>query len=254
MDTRFWGPSGWQLYHMIAYTYPAKPDPITQRKYEQFFLAMKTVLPCRFCRESTTRFLEELPLHPALESKRTLTKWVYDLHNKVNDKLRTQCKDDPKVICPPPDPSLEAVDAIYEALLASKPDVPPGLDFLFCVAYNFPAKPTSDTVQGYFQTFMNLVDVYPYAALRSIIRSHVANNIVYEALQSRERLLHWWYALAKKLCKQTGFELGSFRGTLQKYGRYKSGCNRGKTCRNGKKIRNHAKTYKITHDRLVHVS
>ena len=256
MDTRFWGPSGWQFYHLIAYTYPDKPDAITKRKYELFFLAMKTVLPCRFCRESTTQFMEELPLHPALESKRTLTKWVYDLHNKVNDKLRKQCKEDPKVICPPPDPSLEAVDTVYETLLSNPPSSPPGLDFLFCIVINYPAKPTSDTVQGYFQTFMNLVDLYPFVKLRSIVRSHISDHIVYEALQNKDKFLRWWYTLAKKLCKATDegvCQLGTFRGTLQKYGRYKSGCKRGKTCRNGKKVRNHAKTYKITHDRLLQV-
>ena len=197
--------------------------------------------------------MEELPLHPALESKRTLTKWLYDFHNKVNDKLRKQCKEDPRVICPPPDPTYESVFALYESLLDQTPNVPPGLDFLFCVAYNYTSKPTSDQVQAYFQTFMNLVDLYPYAPLRKIVKSHVEDHIVYSALKSRERLLKWWYSLAKKLAAETGFEIGGFRGTLQKYGRYKSGCNRGKTCRNGKKIRDHRKTFKITHERLIHL-
>ena len=253
MDTRFWGPSGWQFYHLIAQTYPKKPDPITQRKYELFFVAMKDILPCRFCRESATKFMDELPLHPALKNKDTLTKWLYDFHNKVNDKLRGQCKDDPRVICPPPDPSFTAVTTVYEELLSVDPQVPPGLDFLWCVAYNYENNPTSDKVQAYFQTFMNLVDIYPYAHLRSIIRHHVEKHILYEALKTRESFLKWWYSLSTKLCKETGFEQGSYRATLRRYGTIKSACKRGKTCRNGRKVRDHRKTYKVTHLRLVHI-
>lgn len=253
MDTRFWGPSGWQFYHLVASTYPEKPDAITQRKYELFFVAMKDVLPCRFCRESTTKFMEELPLHPAMKNRETLTKWLYDLHNKVNEKLRNQCKDDPRVICPPPDPSLSAVRDVYQGLLSADPKVPPGLDFLWCVVYNYGNTPTSDTVQAYFQTFMNLVDLYPYLHLRKIVAAHVRENIVFEALRTRKEFLKWWYVLSSKLCKAAGFEQGTFKGTLAKYGRIKSGCKRGKTCRNGKKVRDHRKTYKITHTRLVHL-
>lgn len=249
MDTRFWGPAGWQLYHMIAESYNDKK----QEKYELFFNASKLVLPCRFCRESTARFLDQLPIHSEMKNTKTLTKWVYDFHNLVNNKLRTQCKEDPKVICPPDDPSYEKVREVYHQLLSNKPNVPPGLDFLFCVAYNFPLEPTVDIVQAYAYTFAGLAEIYPYESLRRIIKKHCAQYSIENALRSREQLLHWWYNLAKKLCAATNFEIGSFRGTLQKYGRIKSACNRGKTCRNGRKIRDHAKTFKITHERLVHL-
>ena len=247
MDTRFWGPAGWQLYHLIAETYNEKK----QEKYELFFNSMKFVLPCRFCRESSAKFLNELPLHPAMKSKNTLTNWLYNFHNLVNDKLRMQCKEDPKVICPPPDPSYEKVREVYKELLSVPPNVPPGLDFLFCVAYNYSDSPSIDTLHGYLCTFKGLAEIYPYEGLRRIIKKHTVQYPVENALKSREQLLHWWYNLAKKLCASTGFEIGSFRGTLQKYGRIKSSCNRGKTCRNGRKVRDHAKTFKITHERLV---
>jgi hypothetical protein len=38
-------------------------------------------------------------------------KWLYEIHNMVNNKLRTQCADDPKVINPGPDPDFEEVKA-----------------------------------------------------------------------------------------------------------------------------------------------
>lgn len=240
MDTRFWGPSGWQFYHAIAYAYPDAPDPTTRERYELFFGSIKDVLPCKFCRESTTKFMSEEP--PKFDSKRTLTKWMYDLHNKVNAKLRGQCKEDPKVICPPPDPTLSKVDEIYSQLLALEPTAPLGLDFLFCLAYNYKSNPAR---QSYINTFGMLRYIYPFKELRKYI------ILKTEHLKDASVFFKWWYSVAKKLCTITGFEIGSLRGTLQKYGRYKSGCNRGKTCRNGKKVRDHNKTFKITHERLL---
>ena len=234
MDTRFWGPSGWQLYHLIALS--AESD---HKVYVRFFRAMNSVLPCKYCRESATQFLEEDC------DMSDLPRWMYDLHNKVNHKLRVQCRENPGIICPGPDPSLKAVLDIGRSLLASPPDAPPGLDFLFCVAYNYSPP---NFVDAYKDTFGLLAKVYPYPELRKLIGTPKD-----KVFQSREALLHWWYSTAKKLCLATHFPIGSFRGTLMKYGRYKSGCTRGKTCRNGKKVRNHRKTYKITHERLVHI-
>jgi hypothetical protein len=243
MDTRFWGPSGWQLFHAIAYAYPDTPDPKTKERYELFFGAIKDVLPCKFCRESTTRFISEEP--PKFDNRRALTKWIYDLHNKVNAKLRGQCKEDPKVICPPPDPSLEKVDEIYQELLKWDPNTPLGLDFLFCLAYNYKSNPAR---QSYMNTFGILHYIYPFKQLRKHIPL-----VKSEDLRDPSIFFKWWYSVAKKMCRETGTEIGTLRGTLQKYGRYKSGCNRGKTCRNGQKVRDHRKTFKITHDRLVRI-
>lgn len=243
MDTRFWGPSGWQFYHAIAYAYPDVPDEKTRQRYELFFGAIKDVLPCKFCRESTTKFVSEEP--PRFESKRSLTKWLYDLHNKVNAKLRSQCKEDPKVICPPPDPSLETVDELYSSLLKLEPTAPLGLDFLFCLAYNYGSNPAR---QAYMNTFGLLHSIYPFKNLRTLI-----DRVKSELFLDRNTFFKWWYTNAKRLCKETGCEIGTLRGTLQKYGRFKSGCNRGKTCRNGRKVRDHHRTFKITHDRLLRI-
>ena len=232
MDTRFWGPSGWQLYHLVAHSYKGTQT----EQYKAFFMAMKDVLPCKFCRESTTIFVNENP--PDMSN---IKEWMYDFHNKVNNKLRSQCKQDTKVICPPPDPTFIAVSGIYSKLLEIEPTSPPGIDYLFCLAYNYNE---ASNKEAYAATFDNLKIVYPFNDLKSCIPSKAP-------LQSRESLLKWFYKVAKCLSKKTEFKLGSYVGTLQRYGTYKSGCKRGKTCRNGKKIRDHKKTYKITHERLL---
>lgn len=72
-----------------------------------FFNSIKEVLPCKYCRASTTEFMEkELPLHPRI---RDTARWLYELHNRVNKKLREQSKTDSNVRDPGPDPSFEVV-------------------------------------------------------------------------------------------------------------------------------------------------
>ena len=98
MDTRYWGPSGWQLFHLVAFKSEHPEDVLMQ---------MKDVLPCKFCRASTTQFVHDHPL------RGDPGKWMYEIHNMVNHKLRSQCKDDPNVINPGPDPSFESVKEYY---------------------------------------------------------------------------------------------------------------------------------------------
>ena len=200
-------------------------------------MTMKDILPCKFCRESTSVFLHEDP------PKQPLTKWLYDFHNRVNKKLRDQCKDDPRVICPPADPTFERVATHYEELLQKTPSAPPGMDFLFCIAYNY-----TKEKEGIYRHFFDLLaDVYPYDDLRAIVKGHTFS------FTSKRALMKSVYALMKKKTKFTHSEtiLPSFVGVYQRYGYYASSCNRGKTCRNGKKKRDHRKTHKVTHARLL---
>ena len=125
MDTRFWGPSGWELFHLIAFRSP-HPDDVLN--------IMKDVLPCKFCRASTTKYVHDHPL------RGNPGKWLYEIHNMVNNKLRTQCADDPTVVDPGEDPEFTAVKAKY---MAMKPTRVPGRDFLMSVAYVYPADPES---------------------------------------------------------------------------------------------------------------
>jgi hypothetical protein len=122
-DTTWWGPSAWQLFHLIAFM---SPNP------QQTLLEMKEMLPCKFCRASTAEFVKQHPL------KGDPGKWLYDIHNMVNNKLRTQCADNPEVRDPGPDPSFEEVKKRY---MAMKPTAVPGRDFLFAVASNYPDDP-----------------------------------------------------------------------------------------------------------------
>lgn len=126
MDTRFWGPSGWRFLHSVTFSYELE----RKNAFRRFFEALPFVLPCKFCRTSLQEYMEVDPVDPALDSKESLCRWLWRIHNKVNSKLRSQGQP------VDPDPPFEKVKAFYEDLLAAgcaKTEFP-GWDFLFSIA------------------------------------------------------------------------------------------------------------------------
>jgi hypothetical protein len=126
MDTRFWGPSGWRLLHLVTFAY----EPKNKEQVEQMFKMLPFVLPCKYCRASLTEYMEKDPIETALETRGDLTRWLWRIHNSVNKKLRDQG------LTQNQDPPFEKVAEFYESILAtgcSRTDFP-GWDFLFSIA------------------------------------------------------------------------------------------------------------------------
>lgn len=237
MDTRFWGPSAWQLFHLIAFK-SEHPDDVLND--------IKDVLPCRFCRESTTQFVKEHPL------RGDAGKWLYEIHNKVNDKLRKQAENDPTIVNPGEDPSFEEVKKKYDNM---KPTAVPGRDFLFAIAYNYPETPEPQDMSTQRTFLHHLADAYPFQKMRKVFDKYVRENE--PQLSSRKSYMKWMYELLKRL---SDGDIPTFKGYAHHVAYYKSGCAKktyhGKTCRKlsggGRtKDRDHRKTYRITHKRLL---
>lgn len=131
MDTRFWGPSGWRFLHLISFCY----EPENQKEsVRELFAMLPFVLPCKFCRVSLSEYMVEDPLEPALHSRGTLSKWLWRIHNCVNEKLRSQG------LLKEVDPSFAAVKKVYEERIAmgcTRVSFE-GWDFLFSIAENHP--------------------------------------------------------------------------------------------------------------------
>jgi len=91
MNTGKWGPYGWTLTHSVAANYPMKPTPLDKKTYKDFYMNLRFILPCIYCRQSFTEYLKKRPLTDVeMSNKQTLSKHHYDVHNLVNDKLRNQ--------------------------------------------------------------------------------------------------------------------------------------------------------------------
>lgn len=240
-NTLFWGPSGWQLFHLIAFL---SPNP------QKVLLAMEDMLPCKFCRASTREFVKQHPL------KGDPAKWLYEIHNMVNNKLRTQCADNPEVPNPGPDPSFEEVKARY---LAMKPTAVPGQDFLFTVASNYPDEPSPDDMARHREFIKNLADVYPFEKLRNAFKSYLASHDPVP-LENKKAYQKWMYGLLSSLSRTAKSPILSYRGYVARVMYHASGCDkksyRGVTCRRTKqgfktKKRDRIRTLRIVNRTLL---
>lgn len=245
MDTRFWGPSGWQLLHLIAEGSPTPDHTLT---------FMSRILPCKFCRESTSNFIADHPLAKGADAGH----WLYEIHRMVNHKLKLQADKDPSVILPEPDPTYQDVHEKYADLLKKPPHGVPGRDFLFAIAYNFPEKPELDDINTQQGFLHSLTKTYPFPKLRKVVARYISSHTI--DLQSRTAYLHWMYGLLRHLSEKTNSSIRSFKGYAHHVAYYKSGCSKatyhGKTCRrldNGSytKNRNHKRTRRIAGGSLL---
>ena len=84
MDPRVWGSNAWIFLHSITMAYPDNPTIYDQQNYNNFFTNLADVLPCSVCVENYKIHLKLYPITNVLDSKKKLTRWLFDIHNKVN--------------------------------------------------------------------------------------------------------------------------------------------------------------------------
>ena len=245
MDTRFWGPSGWALLHLISFSDRANTS-------RTFWKMIPFVLPCKFCRYSLTTYYEQ---HPIPTRQEDFPLWLYKIHNLVNQKLKDQGQN------LEPNPTFEAVKGRYQDLLAqgcTRTEFS-GWNFLFSIADNHPnsspSKPMPDTpepapksleernkynlltpkerIQHIRRFWQELPDVLPFEEWRALWKKSAGP--ITKAIQHRKSTLCWLYKIRcavdsalEKMRKQ------DFYGLCKVLRNHRSGCatsGRAKTCR-----------------------
>lgn len=96
MNSSAWGPSGWKFMFYIAMGYDFNETPKEEKdlQYKAYFKSMGDVLCCKYCRQSYSKFYESLNIDKYLQIPNCgLVRFVYDLKELVNKKLRDQEKD-----------------------------------------------------------------------------------------------------------------------------------------------------------------
>lgn len=89
MDIKLWGPSLWELLHTISFSYNNYPlSPIKKKHYILFFDSLRVLIPCHHCRYHYSMYLRKRPIGKYVNSRASMVKWVNDLHNQINKKLR----------------------------------------------------------------------------------------------------------------------------------------------------------------------
>ena len=251
MDTRYWGPSGWKLLHSITFSYEER----LKKQYADFFSVIAFILPCKFCRKSYSEYILNDPVDAS--SKDALTKWLWRIHNKVNDKLRKQG------LCSADNPPFSIVKKLYEEKLSqgcSKVHFE-GWEFLFSVIEGHPTSKLSlgsrpfdnpdntdintpllrnmyNTMKPserltYFKEFYTtLPEVLPFHEWRNLWKKYQPASSAWDTrVESLKNLYRIRCSLETDLELQNRTKFSSLCKELRSY---KSGCNKSKkskTCR-----------------------
>lgn len=85
MITSVWGPPLWFTIHMISFNYPEKPTEKQKEYYRDWFLNLKNVLPCKYCRDNFIKNVKETGFSEKhLKNRQSFSRFIYDFHNTVN--------------------------------------------------------------------------------------------------------------------------------------------------------------------------
>ena len=84
MNQSIWGSHLWFFLHTTTFNYPINPTEDDKKNMYNFFMSLKPVLPCMYCRKNYDRNLKEYPIR--LNSRKDLICWLIDIHNEVNGK------------------------------------------------------------------------------------------------------------------------------------------------------------------------
>ena len=81
----YWGPAAWKFFETVAFGYPDNPSAAEKAAAVDFFSSLVYLLPCAKCKIHFAQNIKNLPINA--ESRDTLSRWVVDVHNIVNDSL-----------------------------------------------------------------------------------------------------------------------------------------------------------------------
>ena len=245
MDTRYWGPPGWRLLHLIAFAAPT----LNRKHVCHFFNVLPYVLPCKYCRKSLSEYIKADPA----ECQENMAKWLWRIHNDVNAKLRSQKLSDAE------DPTFAPVKQIYESRLAApctKTEFE-GWEFLFSIAEAHPmsaAGRASESIQGapeessdplernrwnimtpeerypYYERFWKLLPhVLPFPEWRTI-----AKNVETDWSTRQTALRSLWSVRCAMESRLELINTTNYKSLCQELRHNRSGCaasKRGRTCR-----------------------
>ncbi len=89
MDSKakIWGPKYWFFLHSMARCYPLYPNEIIKRKYYDFIMNLPLFIPDAEISKYCEVLIDKYPVKPYLDSRESFMRWVYFIHNKVNEKI-----------------------------------------------------------------------------------------------------------------------------------------------------------------------
>jgi hypothetical protein len=87
LDPKVWGPHYWFFLHTLAMTYPHHPNSVTKKKYYEFIQNLPLFLPVEEISSEFSKLIDKYPITPYLDNRDSFVRWMYFIHNKINEKL-----------------------------------------------------------------------------------------------------------------------------------------------------------------------
>lgn len=261
MDTRFWGPSGWNLLHLIAHNPPKNAEIVLQ-----WMELLEYILPCKYCRASFHQYIRLQPLTvEIIRDPTAFGRWMYDIHNRVNDKLRGQG------LLTSANPAWSTVQKRYDSLSRRLCRGSPliGWDFMTSVAFSTPtasykATPMPDTPEElpahlnaaernrynlmgrderlrFLKRWWGMIpSILPCAAWRGAWELAMKEAGEPPLQKGRDAMMRWMWRIEEGVCSDLRCPTphASLPALRSEVSAFESGCarqKRGKTCRARKK-------------------
>jgi hypothetical protein len=250
MDTRFWGPSGWRILHMVSFQAPTLPTT----PLGTFFENIPYVLPCKYCRASLTDYIFADPIPAAKD----MAEWLHRIHNRVNCKLREQ------KLLNTPNPKWPEIQKRYHAWMTAPCTKRRmvGWDFLFSIANTTPSTTTKSTPMPgappelptnalknrwnvltaterfpYLEAWWGtLAVILPFSEWRTAWQQALKTHGKAPVRKGKRAMVTWLYAMERSICAhlKESTPHDSFEGLCSELATFSSGCGkskRSKTCR-----------------------
>jgi hypothetical protein len=83
-----WGPSYWEFFHTSLFQYPENPTIGIKKIYYNMIAQFGVFLPDEKMKSFYNKLLDAYPVSPYLDNRKSLVKWGWFFHNKVNEKLK----------------------------------------------------------------------------------------------------------------------------------------------------------------------
>jgi len=199
MNPSVWGPPLWRVMTDVAWKADTDPDPNVQKYAKLFFQSLAFLLPCKYCRRSYQKYLQQLEFPDTPQKKHySWLRFVFDLKNLVNRKLGQ-------------DTSLPW-EVFLRRVFATSPSGS-ALQLMDLVAIFALNQKKNHVEKKYlFQWIAVLPAVTPYPELSALL---LERPLDLKHLHTQASFFQWWYSLYSKL--QHCVTVPSLAQVLQKY-------------------------------------
>ena len=87
MDPTLWGPHYWFFLHTMAFNYPTYPTAMQRKIHYRFIQHLPDMIPNKQMASQFIKLTEKFPVEPYLDTKEDFIKWMYFIHNQINQLL-----------------------------------------------------------------------------------------------------------------------------------------------------------------------